>query len=59
MVIFRNFKKGITVASSRFGGAYSNHIIAVAAACNYLKIPCIGIIRGEIDIQNLALKLRF
>jgi 1-aminocyclopropane-1-carboxylate deaminase len=39
-----------------FGGAYSNHIIAVAAACNYLKIPCIGFIRGEIDIENLALK---
>ena len=39
-----------------FGGAFSNHIIAVAAACNLLKIPCIGIIRGEIDPINPALK---
>lgn len=30
-----------------FGGAYSNHIAATAAACSYLKIPCVGIIRGE------------
>ncbi|MFZ9981208.1 MAG: 1-aminocyclopropane-1-carboxylate deaminase/D-cysteine desulfhydrase [Cyclobacteriaceae bacterium] len=30
-----------------FGGAFSNHIFATAAACNELKIPCTGIIRGE------------
>jgi 1-aminocyclopropane-1-carboxylate deaminase len=30
-----------------FGGAYSNHIFATAAATSLLKIPCIGIIRGE------------
>lgn len=30
-----------------FGGAFSNHIAATAAACNYLKIPVIGIIRGD------------
>lgn len=30
-----------------FGGAYSNHIQAVAAACKLLHIPCVGIIRGE------------
>ena len=30
-----------------FGGAYSNHIIATAAACGTAGIPCTGIIRGE------------
>lgn len=30
-----------------FGGAYSNHIAATAAACNILGLHCVGIIRGE------------
>lgn len=30
-----------------FGGAYSNHIIATAAACAQEGIQCLGIIRGE------------
>lgn len=30
-----------------FGGAYSNHLIAVAAACNQHNIPCVGIVRGD------------
>ena len=30
-----------------FGGAYSNHISAVAAACREYNIPSIGIIRGD------------
>lgn len=30
-----------------FGGAWSNHIVAVACACYRQKIKCIGIIRGE------------
>ncbi|WP_136483130.1 1-aminocyclopropane-1-carboxylate deaminase/D-cysteine desulfhydrase [Cognatitamlana onchidii] len=30
-----------------FGGAYSNHIAAVAAAGNYLGLCTIGVIRGE------------
>jgi len=30
-----------------FGGAWSNHIVATAAACNLKKIKSIGIIRGE------------
>lgn len=30
-----------------YGGAWSNHIIATAAACHLHKIPCTGIIRGE------------
>jgi 1-aminocyclopropane-1-carboxylate deaminase len=30
-----------------FGGAYSNHIAATAAAANYFGIPSVGVIRGE------------
>jgi 1-aminocyclopropane-1-carboxylate deaminase len=32
-----------------FGGCYSNHIHALAFACFEQKIPCIGIIRGEVE----------
>jgi 1-aminocyclopropane-1-carboxylate deaminase len=39
-----------------FGGAYSNHIYATAAACQVFEIPCIGLIRGEeADINNSTL----
>src|SRR4051794_4172668 len=34
-----------TVAT--FGGAYSNHIVATAYACNNIGVKSIGIIRGE------------
>lgn len=30
-----------------FGGAYSNHLVATAAYCNYIGLRCIGIVRGE------------
>ncbi len=30
-----------------FGGAFSNHIYATASAANELRIPAIGIVRGE------------
>lgn len=30
-----------------FGGAYSNHIVATAAACRINRLACTGIIRGE------------
>jgi len=36
-----------------FGGAYSNHLAAAAYACKELKIPCIGIVRGE-ETQKLS-----
>lgn len=40
-----------------FGGAYSNHIAATAAMCNLLKIPSIGVIRGDgYDPNNATLK---
>lgn len=34
-----------------FGGAYSNHIAAVSAVGKLLKIPTLGIIRGE-ELEN-------
>ncbi len=53
-----------------FGGAYSNHIYALAHACAELGIKSIGIIRGEElvnkplnptlkKVQNLGMKLHF
>ena len=41
-----------------FGGAYSNHIYAVAATCQLLRLKSIGIIRGE-EIQPLNSTLSF
>ncbi len=40
-----------------FGGAYSNHIAATAAAGNQLGIKTIGIIRGKEGFKNETLKL--
>lgn len=41
------FSRGNYTALLTFGGAYSNHISATAAAGKEFKIPTIGIIRGE------------
>lgn len=38
------------------GGAFSNHIYATAAYCDLIGVQSIGIIRGEIDLQNPTLK---
>ena len=38
-----------------FGGAFSNHIAATAAACKLAGIPSVGIIRGE-KVVNPTLK---
>lgn len=35
-----------------FGGAYSNHLAALAAVCHRLMIPSIGFIRGELTEQS-------
>lgn len=32
-----------------FGGAYSNHLVATAAAANAFQVDCIGYIRGIVD----------
>lgn len=37
-----------------FGGAYSNHIAAVAAAGALFGFATVGVIRGEVQTQNLA-----
>ena len=34
-----------------FGGAYSNHIVATAAACQLFGLKCYGVIRGEKPTQ--------
>jgi len=39
-----------------FGGAYSNHIHALASACQLYKFETLGIIRGEFDPDNPTLK---
>lgn len=44
---FEKFKSGKYDAVLTFGGAYSNHIAATAAAGRMFHIPSIGIIRGE------------
>lgn len=46
------FRKVLT-----FGGAYSNHIAATAAAGNILGIETIGVIRGEEGFDNDTLSL--
>jgi len=35
-----------------FGGAFSNHIYATAAACNELGLQSVAIIRGDYDKEN-------
>ncbi|MEP6847032.1 MAG: pyridoxal-phosphate dependent enzyme [Panacibacter sp.] len=58
--------KATAIAS--FGGAYSNHIVAVAYACKIAGIKSIGIIRGEQpvvlsdtleDARNYGMELHF
>lgn len=51
-----------------YGGAFSNHIIATAAACKAAGLQCLGIIRGEqptvlshtlLQAQNMGMQLQF
>jgi len=41
-----------------FGGAWSNHLYAVAAACSSLKIRSVGVVRGE-EPETLSNTLTF
>ena len=34
-----------------FGGAWSNHLSATAAACKELQLDCIGIVRGDKPVK--------
>ncbi len=45
-VLQNNFKGILT-----FGGAFSNHLLAVASACNKYNLKSIGIVRGE-ELNN-------
>lgn len=44
---FEQFKSSKKEQVLTFGGAYSNHLLAVASACKMFDIPSIGILRGE------------
>ena len=59
-----NRLKSNTIAS--FGGAYSNHIVALAAACKQSGINLVGFIRGEagssptlIEAASMGMKLYY
>jgi 1-aminocyclopropane-1-carboxylate deaminase len=41
-----------------FGGAYSNHLVATAYACQQLGLKCIGLVRGE-KPSNLSHTLQY
>ncbi len=50
------FKQSGKSAILTFGGAFSNHLYATAAACQAHHIPCYGIVRGlEVDVSNPTL----
>lgn len=53
------FNKNDYKAILTFGGAYSNHLSAAAAACNYYNIPCLGIVRGAELSHNSNATLQF
>ena len=40
-----------------FGGAYSNHLVATAVAAEASGVRCIGILRGEEEMQNRYLDI--
>lgn len=45
--IIEHFRQSKNENILTFGGAYSNHLLATASACNLLNINSIGIVRGE------------
>ncbi|MFZ1750151.1 MAG: pyridoxal-phosphate dependent enzyme [Saprospiraceae bacterium] len=60
---WRKLKYNIAFAKSEsfetivtFGGAFSNHIYAVAAACHGVGVKSVGFIRGDIDPYNPTLQ---
>ena len=62
--VYAQKKEGIVT----FGGAYSNHLIAVAACCKKLSLKCAAFIRGEQpgifsptlkDLQEKGMELHF
>jgi len=56
--VFNHYAQNNYTAITTYGGAYSNHLVATAAVCAVLQIPCAGIIRGESPkIWNPVLKM--
>lgn len=60
--------KGPEQGMASFGGAWSNHLLALAALGNTLKFPTLGIVRGEEprqwnpvlkELQHLGMRLHF
>ncbi|MCB0515057.1 MAG: pyridoxal-phosphate dependent enzyme [Chitinophagales bacterium] len=51
------FQEGNYTQILTFGGAFSNHLVATAAAGNLCNIPTIGLVRGEASsLQNPTLQ---
>lgn len=46
------YNRGEYLGIMTFGGAFSNHLLATAAAFNGLGIPCLGIVRGDEGFDN-------
>ena len=44
---FESFKKNRVAGVATFGGAYSNHLVAIAAAGNQFNLPTLGFVRGD------------
>lgn len=42
-------KKGVLT----YGGPFSNHLLAVAAMCSAMGVPCRGVVRGE-EVSNVV-----
>ncbi|HAY89603.1 MAG TPA: 1-aminocyclopropane-1-carboxylate deaminase [Bacteroidetes bacterium] len=56
--VFAHYPKESFTQLTTYGGAYSNHLVATAAACAALGIRCAGIIRGEEPkVWNPVLKM--
>ncbi|MDG1045859.1 MAG: pyridoxal-phosphate dependent enzyme [Bacteroidia bacterium] len=56
--ILANYHKNAYDSITTYGGAYSNHLLATAAACSIQKIPCKAIVRGESPAElNPILKM--
>ena len=46
------------VGFASVGGRHSNHLVALAALCNALKVPCAGFVRGGVG-EQLSSSLAF
>ncbi|MGB0869869.1 MAG: 1-aminocyclopropane-1-carboxylate deaminase/D-cysteine desulfhydrase [Flavobacteriales bacterium] len=54
--VIQNFNRERYSGVLTFGGPFSNHLSATAAACKLFKIPFVAIVRGEGDENNTTLE---